>query len=224
MCDIFSEFDFLDPQKNYRTQDISLFELLDRLTKQPARFYYCPVGRYWTESVMYMVYIIVVTIVVYEANYDLNSNLSAAEWTMWIFNIGFVAGEITQMAFDGLGYLTDVGNSFDVLLMINWALLAMIRFGCKSVFHGSDECEASNEYNTVEDGQSRNAGVVLLYMALFCLQMVILWSRVCLIFATSRAGMIILFSVFSVCVTMFLEFWEFSDFIQLDHLYRWFLE
>ena len=185
---IYSEFDFLNPQKNYRTQDIELYELLSLLTKDPARFYYCPVGRYWVESVMYMVYILVVTIVIYEANYELNAPLSAAEWCMWIFNIGFVAGEITQMAFDGLGYLTDVGNTFDVLIMVNWAIIATMRFGCKTVFDNSVQCTASNAHDDEFDGRSRNKNAVLIYMCLFCAQICILWSRVCLIFATNRNG------------------------------------
>ena len=184
-----SEFAFLDPAKNYRTQDIELYELLSRLTKDPARFYYCPVGRYWVESIMYMVYTCIVTAVVYEANYELQAPLSGTEWTMWIFNIGFVAGELTQMAFDGLGYLTDVGNSFDVLIMINWAILATMRFGCKSVFSNSVQCTASNEHDEVGDGKSRNKNAVLIYMCVFCAQICILWSRVCLIFATNRNGM-----------------------------------
>eukprot|EP01083_Nonionella_stella_P207975 755059_1 len=186
MAHMWSEFDFLNPSENYKTTDIELFELLGRLSKQPARFYYCPVGRYWTESVMFMVYICVVSSVVYEANYELSSDLSGIEWCMWIFNIGFIAGELTQMLFDGVGYLTDIGNYFDVLIMCNWIILALMRFGCKTIFRGSQQCHASNLHFTVSDGLSRNKNAVLIYMSVFCLQICILWSRVCLIFATSR--------------------------------------
>jgi len=191
MTHMWSEFEFLDPSKNFRTQDIALFELISLLTKQPAKFYYCPVGRYWVESVMYMAYVCVVSAVVYETNYDLSSPISTLEWTMWIFNAGFIIGEITQMAFDGLGYLTDVGNVFDVLIMINWALLAMCRFACKNVYSDSEQCNASTTLSyhdgfTVEDAHTRNRPAVMLYSTIFCAQICILWSRVCLIFSTNR--------------------------------------
>ena len=136
---------------------------------------------------MYMVYIILVTYVLDEGNYHLSSNLSGAEWVMWTFNVGFVIGEITQMLFEGLAYLTDVGNSFDAVIMINWAILAMTRFGCKEVFPGSEQCIASNLHETTDQGQTRNKNAVLVYMAVFCLQICILWSRVCVNFGTSQS-------------------------------------
>eukprot|EP01084_Bolivina_argentea_P004429 8417_1 len=140
-------------------------------------FYYCPVGRYWIESAMYLTYVFVVTGVVYQKNYNLSSSLTGLEWIMWIFNVGFILGELTQMMFEGTAYLTDVGNAFDILIMINWFLLALVRFGCKTVFSDATECS----------GASRDASAVLMYMAIFCFQICVLWSRCAMIFKTARS-------------------------------------
>jgi len=54
MVHMWSTFDFLNPNKNFRTKDIDLFELLTLLITQPSQFYYCPAGRYWTSRFMYL--------------------------------------------------------------------------------------------------------------------------------------------------------------------------
>merc|ERR1719206_1208946 len=192
MAHMWSEFDFLDPAVNFRMKDITLFELLGRLVKSPAPFYYCPVGRYWTESVMYMVYVLLVTSVVYgddgTATYTMSSSLSATEFMMWTFNVGFVTGELTQMMLQGVSYMADPANSFDVLIMCNWAVLAALRFCCSSIF--SDGCDAYTGAVTSEDdvdlGNTRNEVPVLIYMGVFCMQIIILRPGIQLIFATNR--------------------------------------
>ena len=203
MAHMWSEFDFLDPAKNFRTQDIGLFDLLWLLAASPAQFYYCPVGRFWTESVMYIAYVLLVTFVVDDHIYAMSTALTKQEITMWICNLGFIFGEITQMVFEGVKYLTDVGNVFDNLIMMNWVILAMIRMGCEFVF---DECDASAYEVTEEDffevqndldddydasdayaaAQTRNQPAILLYTTIWTIQLTILWSRICLIFIRSR--------------------------------------
>eukprot|EP01083_Nonionella_stella_P061283 159736_1 len=189
MAQMWCQYDFLDPATNFRTSDMELFEVMTLLVRQPSRFYYCPVGRYWTSSVMYLVYICVVSSVILEQNYELASHLTGAEYVMWIFNVGFVVGELTQMSFEGVAYLTDVGNYFDMLIILNWCILFVMRYGCKYarfMQQQSQQCYASNRHKEIDDALSRNNGGVLIYMSIFCLQICILWSRLCLVFSMSR--------------------------------------
>ena len=143
------------------------------------------------ESVMYLFYVMLVTFVANAKIYSMQTPLTDEEILMWILNVGFVIGEITQMVFEGVGYLTDAGNIFDNFVMVNWAVLALIRMGCELMF---SECDASDENVTEEEyedgdfskGLSRNQPAVIIYTTIWTLQLTILWSRICLIFVRSR--------------------------------------
>eukprot|EP01084_Bolivina_argentea_P167991 291427_1 len=177
MVHMYSEFDFLNPAKQFRTTDIELYQVLTFLLWKPAYFYYCPVGRFWTESVMYITYILIVTSVIYTKNYDLTSQLSMREKIMWTFNIGFIFGELTAISFEGYQYFTDPGNTFDILIMINWVLIGILRFSCHIIFNiNTKQC----------DGNNKNKLPILLYMFIFCVQICICWSRLALIFSTAK--------------------------------------
>eukprot|EP01083_Nonionella_stella_P080159 220125_1 len=177
MASMWSEFEYLNPNKRFRTTDIELFTLCRQLVFHPATFYYCPVGRFWSESFMYILYVILVTIVVYKQNYDLVSPLPEIEWIMWIFNAGFISNEISQLILEGMyQYFSDVGNAFDVLIIINWIILFLMRFWCRHLYDNyATQCTGNHDKNAT-----------LVYMFVFCLQIIILWSRASMIFRRSR--------------------------------------
>ena len=63
----FTEYEMLQPNKSFRTNEIDTSELFIFLVTTPAKFFYSPIGKYFTWAFAYFVYIIVVTIVVIEA-------------------------------------------------------------------------------------------------------------------------------------------------------------
>ena len=86
---LWSEFDFLNPHHNFRTEEIGYPDLLGRLIKKPNHFYYCPVGGYWIESIMYCVYVGIVTGVAFDSEHDLTKLPTNLEWIMWFCSIGY---------------------------------------------------------------------------------------------------------------------------------------
>eukprot|EP01083_Nonionella_stella_P075424 205042_1 len=173
LAHLWSEFDFLNPHKNFRSGEIGYPELLHRLITKPNQFYYCPVGGYWIDSVMYLLYVAVVTTVAYKNEHDLTRWPHPLEWIMWVFTVGYLSAEITQLGFYGKDYMTSVGNILDVTILINWAIIGALRFHCVVRGH-ADECIGHDSIN------------VLLHMFFFCVQVVILWSRIALLFRTSN--------------------------------------
>ena len=113
MCIINSQFDFLNPMLNFRTTDIDLYEMLRFLFYHPAKFYFSPVGRYYVQSLMYLAYVALVTIVSEQQAY-LYDNLSILEALMWICNGGYALFEIMEMTFRGIEYFSDSTNYFDM--------------------------------------------------------------------------------------------------------------
>eukprot|EP01084_Bolivina_argentea_P005268 9958_1 len=175
---LWSEFDLLNPHKDFRADKIGFEELLYRLVNKPNEFYYCPVGGYWVECIMYMVYISIVTGVVMEGEHDLTKLPTPLEWSMWFCSIGYLAGEISQIIFYGNGYLQQIDNIMDIWIIANWIVIGIVRFNC---VHG---------IVTVIDqhciGRDDTAVLSLIHMFFFCMQIVILWSRVAFIFKTSQ--------------------------------------
>ena len=65
-----------------------------------------------------------------------------------------------------------MSNAWDVFIIINWAIIGVVRFGC--ILSPASGCS------------DNNGGAVTLHMFVFCIQIVILWSRIALIFKTNR--------------------------------------
>ena len=185
MIDMYSEFDFLNPKNGFKTSSISPMDTLNKLAIKPNEFYYCAVGRFYIESLMYVFYVIIVTAVLYdppfakdEGNQDHHFLTSPPVFLniMWIFNFGYWIAEISQLVMYGRQYFNDIGNAWDILIIINWAIIATVRFGC----YGAVSTTTQDSCN------DNNGGPVVVHMFVFCIQSVILWSRIALIFKTNR--------------------------------------
>lgn len=113
MGHMWSQFDFLDPRANFRTTEIDLYELLTFLFWHPAKFYFSPVGRYYIQSVMYVAYVAMITLVMEDQQY-LYGPVNTAEQLMWIFNGGYALYELMEMTFRGIDYFSDSTNYFDM--------------------------------------------------------------------------------------------------------------
>eukprot|EP01084_Bolivina_argentea_P241321 405153_1 len=189
MSRVWSEFNLLDPHDDtiFTGADITLAESWFKLLKTPAQFYYVPVGRFWIESIMYIIYVFIVTNVVYNPPFttygtdphnhiyhNLTMSFAPIEWVMWIFNVGYFIAEISQMFLYRTGYLTDIGNVFDVLIVANWIIIATIRAYC---IESNDMLSCSHKNNGLS---------VCIHMFVFCFQLVILWSRIALIFRINK--------------------------------------
>ena len=77
--------------------------------------YYCPVGEYWIESVMYFTYVTIVTYNVYLGLHDLTHDQEpeAAEWIMWYCSVAYITSEISQIVLQAQSYVTQIGNLID---------------------------------------------------------------------------------------------------------------
>ena len=183
MIHLYSEFDFLNPKYPFRTSMLSSRETLKKFIINPTEFYYCPVGRFYIESLMYILYVFVVTYILYnppfaehignQYQHDLTLILAPIEIIMWIFNVGYWVTEISELFMYGRQYFNDVGNVWDLFIILNWIIIAIVRFGCITSFPESSCTE-------------NNGSAVITHMFVFCIQIVILWSRIALIFKTNR--------------------------------------
>ena len=113
MGHMWSQFDFLNPALNFRTRDIDLYEMLKFLCYHPAQFYFSPVGRYYIQSLMYIAYVALITVVSEQQAY-LYESLSLLEVIMWICNAGYALFEVMEMSFRGIEYFSDSTNYFDM--------------------------------------------------------------------------------------------------------------
>ena len=59
------------------------------MVKSPSKFYYSPIGKWWTSTFLYCIYVAVVTIVVQTWTY-LYEDWHGLEIPMWIMNAGYV--------------------------------------------------------------------------------------------------------------------------------------
>ena len=88
--------------------------------------------------------------------------------------------EVSQIIFYLKAYLK-VDNLMDVWIITNWVIIAIVRFSCIGVSSGNADGWATCT--------GRNEVGVMIHMFVFCLQVVILWGRIALIFRTSQTGM-----------------------------------
>ena len=101
------------------------------------------------------------------------------ENVMWISNAGYVSFEIMEIGFNGASYFLQVSNYFDMLIIVNWVAIGFLRFVSQHVFR-PERIKSGNELET------RNKFIVEVYMALFGLQVIVLYSRIALLFTRSR--------------------------------------
>ena len=175
MGHMWSQFDFLNPNLNFRTKDIDLYEVVHFLFYHPAKFYFSPVGRYYIQSVMYVAYVALITVVCEQQAY-LYTKANFLEVLMWICNGGYGLFEVMEMTFRGIEYFSDSTNYFDMCIMLIWSILGVIRLGTDT--HDTDE--------SLSERDARNTNSTAIYMTLFGVQIIILYCRIAIIFVRSK--------------------------------------
>jgi hypothetical protein len=198
MTHLWEQFDFLNPNVTFRTSELSLWKLLKFLVTSPAKFYYTPLGKYWTASVMYCAYVAVVTYVCLLRNY-LHLGHANVEYLMWGCNLGYILYEFTEMALSGYDYWSEMSNIFDTFISINWLTLGFLRFLLPFFVSANYfEMNADNitttkpnllaNFNAIElvDQESRNKLANEVYMTVFGLQCIVLYFRFLFVFNRSR--------------------------------------
>eukprot|EP01084_Bolivina_argentea_P307706 531894_1 len=169
---MWSQFEFLNPNTKYRNTDMDLYETLRFLLYHPAKFYFTPIGRYYIQSIMYLLYVILVTIVSEQQAY-LYSDISILECVMWIANAGYALFEFMEMTCRGIEYFSDSTNYFDIGIMTNWTILFFIRM-------------TKNENIYIDQQEARNSRITAFYMTIFAIQIIILYCRIATIFVRNK--------------------------------------
>ena len=108
---------------------------------------------------------------------------------MWLFNAGYIIYELAEMEVKRKKYfgLDSVSNVFDVIISINWIILAILRFGARlfksSSYFEIDILLKSETTNTSTSGafdgrDNHNAKYTVVFMGLWSIQIIVLWIRV----------------------------------------------
>ncbi len=58
---MWSEYDFVNPNRQFRTQDIELDESFLLILRNPGKFYFTPLGKFYSAIILYMAYLFIVT-------------------------------------------------------------------------------------------------------------------------------------------------------------------
>eukprot|EP00485_Elphidium_margaritaceum_P010787 CAMPEP_0202689798 /NCGR_PEP_ID=MMETSP1385-20130828/4982_1 /ASSEMBLY_ACC=CAM_ASM_000861 /TAXON_ID=933848 /ORGANISM="Elphidium margaritaceum" /LENGTH=1408 /DNA_ID=CAMNT_0049344987 /DNA_START=72 /DNA_END=4298 /DNA_ORIENTATION=+ len=178
----FEGYDFLDPSHSFNEPDISVDTVFDKLVQQPGQFFFSPFGKFVVSSVLYLLYLGLFSYVTYLRLYDY-SNLSnnPIEAGLWVSSVGYVVSEVLEFVDSPKEYFSSMANYFDVLITINWLVLCYLRFSETDLQYGDN--------GTLDEVAQRNQRTTEIYMAIWSLQCVILWTRVASLFKISqRAG------------------------------------
>lgn len=115
---MFSEFKYLEPNKQFLTSEPYLHEVLYYCWEYPSNFYYSPNGLYLTTSIFYIMHVILVSILIYKKQYPYKE-ITLLEIIVWIFNFGYILHEIFEILFKGDLYWSYGSNYFDILICLN---------------------------------------------------------------------------------------------------------
>ena len=190
------ETEYLNPKKKVRSIDIPFYKIFSLLYRSPVGFYFAPLGLYITTSASYIFYVFYMTYITYLQIYPYYS-VPFVEILFWIMNAGYIAYEISEMMHKGSKYFSadSILNVFDVIISLNWIILASIRFfpqfwfGLEYCATTTSDDTAHEDYGTVNGctRDSHNSTLVLIYMAIWSIQSVILWVRVIGLFQRTEA-------------------------------------
>ena len=183
------EAEFLNPKKKIRNSDPRFFySVFKLLYKSPVGFYFSPMGLYVTTSATYMLYVFYMTYITFLRIYPYHV-ISLLELLFWFMNLGYIAYEISEMLHKKSEYFStdSILNVFDVIISVNWIILAYIRFFPELCF-GLEYCKTDDDDDSNEcTDESHNSTLVLIYMSFWSIQCVILWVRVIGMFSRTDA-------------------------------------
>ena len=183
---LWNDFQYLDPSKQFESTPLRMDMLLRELWDRPKQWYYSPIGLYILTSVFYIMYVVVITILVWRRQYPYHS-VSMNEIFIWIFNAGYVLFEFEEAMFKRKKYFAAVTNYWDIIISVDWILLFLMRF-THDLWYESDYDENDDAKNV----DLRNSTLTEVYMALWGVQCVLLWTRLTtLLQRSSRVGPLI---------------------------------
>eukprot|EP01083_Nonionella_stella_P028170 77583_1 len=202
MPHMWSESEFLNPNKPIRTTYLDLYEMYNFLWKSPVRFYFCPLGLYTTSALLYVAYLILVSFISCRDIYPYTEyDVVSLETVMWICNWGYILFEVLELESRRAQYfaMDSMNNRLDMCMSINWILLFILRIcaiqfvpeindydGNKIPYVGDAQLEhmpnaTNSEMAVLERHQGalkRNEPYTIVYMSLWSIQIIILWVRV----------------------------------------------
>ncbi|ETO16910.1 hypothetical protein RFI_20427, partial [Reticulomyxa filosa] len=151
MLQMWYRVEYLNPKKNFLQTERN-FDYIMRLMKSPARFYFSPIGQYIVASVLYIFYV------------------------FYLSYITYVTYEMLQLILEGRNYLADVLNYWDICIVIVWTALAIMRFVLPWKGVLSPKYWGISDNETAVD--ARNKPYTQVYMVLWGVQCVLLWTRI----------------------------------------------
>ncbi|ETO27212.1 hypothetical protein RFI_09918 [Reticulomyxa filosa] len=163
--------DFLRPEVSFQEAQLDITAFYTKLWNQSGNFYFSPVGKFATSSTLYILYLVLFSYVTWTLTYDYTFDFLLPEIVLWISSAGYVANKIVEFVDEPTKYFTSLSNYWDVLIAIDWLILAYFRFiNSPHVIYNSN--------GQLDEIQTRNTTTTEAYMFFWSLQCVLLWSRV----------------------------------------------
>ena len=180
----FGALDFLDPKFNFGNSELTLPEVYGRLLSNPGKFYFSPIGKFYSRSVLYLVFLFLFTYVTYQQvyYYEDTALLQWYEYVFWPCTMGYVLHEVVEMVDDPKDYFGSTANFFDIWICTSWLVLAFFRFYLSQ----DPDLEFSSSGQIFEAG-TRNLPTTQLYIFLWAMQCLLLWGRLSSLIKTTRS-------------------------------------
>ena len=169
----FHGYDFLDPDNSFVEPDTSIDAVFLKLRKTPGRFFFSPFGKFVISSILYLGYLGLFSYVTYLRPYDYEDIFTTENWPeilLWGCSAGYVVYEVLELIDSPKEYFNSMTNYWDIIISVNWVILAYLRFiDPPDLEYGTD--------GTVDYNKQRNQVATEIYMAVWAMQCVILWTR-----------------------------------------------
>ena len=185
------EFEYLDPSHKFTKNDIKFYDILGKIFFKPAQFYFSPIGRYIISSIFYVFYVIMFTIYVAHREYLFKSEHKVLEYMLWVLNVGYILFEFMEIYITGSKYFQEWLNYFDILIILNWMGIALLRFFIWPTYHENEQTRYDAVTNPIArdyagDVLNQDSVPCLIYMCLWIFQCILIWSRMLSIFQRSE--------------------------------------
>ena len=170
-CIWFHGYDFLEPDSSFAEPEIKVDTVFDKLFYTPGRFFFSAFGKFVISSILYLAYLALFSYVTYLRIYDYTSvQENYIEIVLWVCSAGYVVYEILEFVDSPKEYFSSFTNYWDVLISLNWIVLFYLRFvRPQNLQYGVD--------GTLDERAQRNQLPTEIYMGVWSVQCVILWTR-----------------------------------------------
>ena len=201
---MWTEYKYLDPSKKFRNKESDSIFVFELCRKNPALFYYSPVGAFTLQCTMYIIHVLLVSLLTTQLLYPYK-DLETLEVVVWVFNAGFVLYEFMELAIRRpSGYFQYYSNWVGFITSIIWVILAILRFATLFKWRQSyycedikcddfpsfepDPCPGDPDWNndTSDHPCFRNTPLTEIYMIFWAIQVVLLWCRMSALLQRNR--------------------------------------